>query len=944
MILATLTIENYKQFTGTHHIEFPSTGIVGILGANGAGKTTLFEAIEWCLYNPRGIENLDVVPRGTAARTRVRVCLEDPYDGARYVVERSLRGGKASSAELFREDDAENRITQGPREVTRFVASRLIGLDHTAFVSTFFTRQKELSFFGNVSATERRVAVAKLLGYETIREAQGQLGKQRTRARNAAEALRAQYEEERAGRDFAAELAAADEGVTLGEGALIKVYDEAEVATAELATASQAAERWRDLERRDAALQAQLGRIEGAIGTARARRDNAKDTLAALDRQAEQRESLVPTARLLAERERTLAEQESARARHEQAGRLREVIARAEAVRRQAAQTAERAVREAKAEAIDEWLWQDDDDADPVAAIGRLRHVATRLDLDRARAEVALFERLGELATDHERKRTHHERCLQRMAQIEGEIRDITAGSAPEEALATSRQARERAMVTASSVGAEIKGLVANRDRLEKIVGVLQRTAFDEPASLCPTCQRPFSAEDAGATIQALSENIATSQRDEREVKQRASQAREAATTADRDIAAAETRLKALAEARERLGKGQGITAGAETELTRAAELLTVALGEAGRTVVPSDVEFASSRDHLSRAERVLRASQALGEIEAGARQQAQDADHARETLTTLGEIVYDEPQHQAARLAVIDARDAATRVSEIEKQLARREGVEAARQAALKELEAGEASQATVIEEREALHYSPTGLETAVAAESAARTTERDALDRLGDARSAVADARGRRQRLGEEHQRIEGLAGRADSLVREHETLNQIYDEFTAFDRYVANRVTPYLAEQTGELLATLTDGRYDQVQFDTDYGLRVFDGPIDSFPTTAFSGGERDVVALCARLALSRVVGAQAANPPSFLVLDEVFGALDQDRRAQVLQTLGVLSGTAEAYRQLFIISHVDDIRQSPIFDEVWRISEGSDGSQVERVDQVGALEET
>ena len=32
--------------------------------------------------------------------------------------------------------------------------------------------------------------------------------------------------------------------------------------------------------------------------------------------------------------------------------------------------------------------------------------------------------------------------------------------------------------------------------------------------------------------------------------------------------------------------------------------------------------------------------------------------------------------------------------------------------------------------------------------------------------------------------------------------------------------------------------------------------------------FSGGERDVIALCARLALSRLIGGQAAHPPGFL----------------------------------------------------------------------------
>ena len=64
----------------------------------------------------------------------------------------------------------------------------------------------------------------------------------------------------------------------------------------------------------------------------------------------------------------------------------------------------------------------------------------------------------------------------------------------------------------------------------------------------------------------------------------------------------------------------------------------------------------------------------------------------------------------------------------------------------------------------------------------------------------------------------------------------------------------------------------------------------------------------------------------------MLDEVFGSLDRDRRHQVLETLGTLSTATDAFKQLFIISHVDDVRASPIFNEVWRITENDDGVSV------------
>src|SRR5215207_4727 len=112
MILVELEIDNYKQFAGSHRIELPAEGVVGVIGANGVGKTTLFEAIEWCLYKPTEIRNEEVPPRGGTGATRVKVVLEDPRDGVRYVVERRLRRGVAA-AEVYREDQPQAPIVQG---------------------------------------------------------------------------------------------------------------------------------------------------------------------------------------------------------------------------------------------------------------------------------------------------------------------------------------------------------------------------------------------------------------------------------------------------------------------------------------------------------------------------------------------------------------------------------------------------------------------------------------------------------------------------------------------------------------------------------------------------------------------------------------------------------------------------------------------------------------
>jgi DNA repair exonuclease SbcCD ATPase subunit len=93
------------------------------------------------------------------------------------------------------------------------------------------------------------------------------------------------------------------------------------------------------------------------------------------------------------------------------------------------------------------------------------------------------------------------------------------------------------------------------------------------------------------------------------------------------------------------------------------------------------------------------------------------------------------------------------------------------------------------------------------------------------------------------------------------------------------------------------------------------------------------------------LAKIIGAQAHHPPAFIVLDEVFGSLDQERRLNLLNTLNALAANElDGFRQLFVISHVDDIRQSPAFDQVWRIREDGDGvSRWENLQLTGGAED-
>ena len=124
---------------------------------------------------------------------------------------------------------------------------------------------------------------------------------------------------------------------------------------------------------------------------------------------------------------------------------------------------------------------------------------------------------------------------------------------------------------------------------------------------------------------------------------------------------------------------------------------------------------------------------------------------------------------------------------------------------------------------------------------------------------------------------------------------------------------------------------------MEFDENYRVKLFDRFDDSYAIDRFSGGESDVASLSARVALSKIIAARggATTALGFLVLDEVFGSLDTSRRNNVLLALERLK---RAFGQIFIISHVGEVQESALVDEVWMLEEDESGkSTVRRIQQ-------
>ena len=377
MILVELEIEDYKQFAGLHRFTPTPEGIIAIIGHNGAGKTTLFEAIEWCLYQPREIASDEVAPRGKVARPRVKLTLLDPETGIKFMIVRTLSKSRTADAEIYREDSSDSRIVKGSRQATEHVSRTLIGLSHRAFVSTFFTRQKELTFFGDLKETDRRREVGRLLGMETIRDAQKLIGDERAELQGQAKALELQHRESSEGRDFSQEAESAAINVALKSEIVESNRKVLAGAEAGYIAARAAIEQLTALERSDAEIRRHLERIDGDIRAAEASLRAATDALARIDADAQERPSHALLAAELEPRRLELKRQETLREHHQNRQRIEKELAKVRSTIQETTREMRKQVLYTGSAALPSWQWRSEDDIAPLAAADRLIAIAS---------------------------------------------------------------------------------------------------------------------------------------------------------------------------------------------------------------------------------------------------------------------------------------------------------------------------------------------------------------------------------------------------------------------------------------------------------------------------------------------------------------------------------------------------------------------------------------
>ncbi|HEU5051064.1 MAG TPA: SbcC/MukB-like Walker B domain-containing protein, partial [Gemmatimonadales bacterium] len=223
-----------------------------------------------------------------------------------------------------------------------------------------------------------------------------------------------------------------------------------------------------------------------------------------------------------------------------------------------------------------------------------------------------------------------------------------------------------------------------------------------------------------------------------------------------------------------------------------------------------------------------------------------------------------------------------------------------------------------------------------------AARSEEQRADRARREAELALVRARGERDAAAEgvaayQRRAAEIAARRAEAEALACEvSLHQELDRALTDLRTDLNQgLRPELSEIASAFVRDLTNGRYTELELDEDYMATLLD---EGDPKSVISGGEEDVANLALRLAISQMIAERAGQPLSLLVLDEIFGSLDEERRAAVVE---LLRGLADRFPQVILITHIDSVRDG--FDRVVRVGfDAARGVAVVRDEQPGGTD--
>jgi exonuclease SbcC len=491
------------------------------------------------------------------------------------------------------------------------------------------------------------------------------------------------------------------------------------------------------------------------------------------------------------------------------------------------------------------------------AATARVAELAT------AAAPLAALEQAREQAAARANLATALEEARGRQRTSERALAKAEADAAGSATLVTARVEAEQTLTDLDEQLAaarerhaelsEAAGAAANR--LQAATAATSAAAGLDPDAPCPTCGQPLGAAHA-------------------ELRRRHDEELAAATAANDQARAARqeavTAGKALAERRAALAELLEQARAAETKAAKATALVEAA----GAAVELNLADVAARQLALDQAPDPG--------FDPAAWNRAREAAEAR--------------QEAALALAALERRVAQADAERgLAKQALARADQADVRAAALDAEAAALGPADAVLAEAKERQKAATQAATAAHGARSAAAQALEGAARLATARHDALEA------ARAQHERVAGLEEQAAYLHR-------LADLVAGFRLHLVSRLGRRLSVESAALFADLTDHEYQDLVVDPeDYAIRIADAGTEH-ELSRFSGSENDLASLSLRVAVSLVI-AESAGELGLLVLDEVLGALDRERRERMLEALTRLQGR---FRQVLLVTHNDEVK--------------------------------
>ena len=864
MKLLHLKGKNFRSFA-EFELDLNAAGLFSVTGPNGAGKSSIFSAVEWALFGGKPGPGAQRVLRQSADGEECRVELEFEVAG------RTLRVVRVDHDDAWLVDVASGEeLARGLTGTSHEVAVQL-GLTQDMFGGTFYARQKEVQALSSSKKLgERRDQLERLLGIEHLRVA-ADLAASDAREQKAlvaglredapdVDVLRAEVGRcEREAQEAAPAITHLETEVSRLDGALKEATSRIDALTVQISEHGS-----RRLSAEHAA--GELVREQTMLDGLRQRLDAAQDAHVELV-------DLEPVAARADEISALEREMDLRRRNHEQVERLR---------------AQERLALEQLAMATDALndLGDLPEGPDPGATLSAAQQKLNELGEQLRHASEA-----RQRADEQSRKANQ---LLDRAKKAETTDRELSALVHADVEIGRARQRQQELRGAKAEVEAQLAHDIKHRDAL---------TGVDEgDTGTCPTCHRPLD----GSLADLIAEFDASISEHRTRLASLAIEADGLIATAEQHQAAAE-RASQLRAQREAFGE----TGDRNTLEASAAEAASEARDTAHREH-ELDVIYRKlgKQIPLLRAAAEQAAAVALKRAaahEQKTKAQQQTATYA-EQLRQTASNGYDPAAHKELQADLNRTQEAVRRCAALRENAS-----------ALQLIEGRITTQAPLVEEMIEKVRQLRERAAELAPEENAResaTAERDRLtDELDHARRALDSAK---QQVSIESQAVNAartrladgrkILKRIDRERRELELRSAVAKALSDYREHASKRARPSLEKEASNMLKQVTGATYPIIRLTESYLLEIADGG-EFHSIKRFSGGEQDLAALCLRLALSRTLARQRGVEHGFVILDEVFGSQDIDRRRLLMEQLGELAQTE--FQQIFVISHTDDV---------------------------------